>query len=332
MTIKKGQVRSFELAAAETAFGKVELPCTVIRGKESGPVLAVTAACHPMELNGVLASIRLKQQLKPEKLAGTVVIVHVQNVFGFMMKHGHTSPLDGINMGGAFRSRLAEVEETGNVSHQGKSVTHQIADTIFEQIISKSDYLIDLHGGELQESLMPNIEILNTGDESVNDRTREFAFSFGFDYVWEVPRGSLPEMPSYPADGSAVMEAMKCGIPGVYFEVGSEGHIDEKEVAFSVKSIKKAMRYLKMLPGNPRAKKSTVLYGGNVLFAGRGGLYVPNCKAGDTLRKNQILGKIISLTGEVLETHRCPARGVLTNIYTLGVVNPGDMLYVIGKL
>jgi predicted deacylase len=211
-------------------------------------------------------------------------------------------------------------------------MSHQIADCIFKNIISRSDYLIDLHGGELHESLMSNIEILPTDDETVNQRTREFAQAFAFDHIWEVPRGSIAELPSYPTDGSAVLEAMKCGIPAVFCEVGSEGRIEEELVDYTVKGVMNAMRYLEMLPGKFIQKKPTILVGGHVLFAGRGGLFLPKCKAGDTLKADQLLGQIISLSGDIVETIRSPANGVLTNIYTLGVVNPGDMLYVIGGL
>ncbi len=304
----------------------------MIRGEKPGPTIAVTAACHPMELNGVLTSIRLVDKIDPAKLSGTVAIVHVQNLFGFMMRRGHVSPLDGVNMGTAFSAQRAAVEEGGSVSHQGRSLSHQVADTVFEKIISQSDYLIDLHGGELHESLMSNIEILPIGEEEVDERTRAFAAAFGFGEVWEVPLGSIPEMPSYPARGSAVMEAMCSGIPAVYCEVGSEGRLEEPLVDFTVQGILNAMRFLKMLPGRYKSREIRTLSGGHVLFAGRGGLFVAKCAAGDTLRKNQVVGEIIGLRGEVLEAIRCPRRGVLTNVNTLGVVNPGDMLYVIANL
>ena len=329
--VEPGEIKTFELDAGETALGPVQIPCTVISGANKGPRVAVTAACHPMELNGVMTAARLAREIDPQHLSGTVAIVHVQNIFGFMMRRGHISPLDGVNFGTAFSSHRAAVEEGGSVSHQGMSVSHQIADCVFENFIKDADYLIDLHGGELHESLMSNIEILPAGDEETNERTREFAAAFGFDHVWEVPVGSIPQMPSYPASGSAVFESMRLGIPAIYCEVGSEGRLEESLVDFTVQGILNAMRFLSMLPGEHRKKEPMTLVGGNVLFAGRGGLFIAKCEAGDTLEKDQVIGEIFSIRGEVLETLRCPARGVLTNVNTLGVVNPGDMLFVIGS-
>lgn len=330
--VEPGEVKTFELEAGETALGPVRIPCTVVAGAEKGPRVAVTAACHPMELNGVMTAARLAKEIDPEQLSGTVAIVHVQNVFGFMMRRGHISPLDGVNFGTAFSSHRAAVEEVGSVSHQGMSVSHQIADCVFENFLKDADYLIDLHGGELHESLMANIEILPAGDEETNERTREFAAAFGFDHVWEVPVGSIPQMPSYPASGSAVIESMRLGIPAVYCEVGSEGRLEESLVDFTVQGILNAMRFLNMLPGEHETRKPMTLVGGNVLFAGRGGLFVAKCEAGDTLEEDQVIGEICDIRGDLLEALRCPARGVLTNVNTLGVVNPGDMLFVIANL
>lgn len=328
--IAKGSVKSFALPAGETALGDVDVPCTVINGSQKGPTVAITAACHPMELNGVLASIRLAKEIDPAGLCGALLIVHVQNVMGFQFKTGHISPLDGVNMGQAFPVPDVQVEDSGGVSHQGRSLSYEIAACIDTEIISRSDYLIDLHGGELHESLMANIEILPIGDDTIDARTRAFAQSFGFDYIWEVPCGSIPEMQSYPARGSAVREAMQKGIPAVYCEVGSEGKLDEQLVDYTVNGVFNALRYLDMLPGDKTVPRSRILSGGHVLFAIRGGLFLAKCQSGDELKTGQIIGEIINLAGEVVDTITAPSNGVLTNIITLGVVNPGDMLFVIG--
>lgn len=166
-----------------------------------------TAACHPMELTGVMTTIRLAREIDPEKLAGALLIVHVQNIMGFQSKRGHVSPLDGINMSRAFRAK-EDIDESGVVSHQGKSLTFLMADRIYSEIISRSDYFIDLHGGEVHESLVPNIEILPIGIKKTDDKIRFLARVFGFDLIWEVPKGSLQEMSDYPGSGMAVIESL----------------------------------------------------------------------------------------------------------------------------
>jgi hypothetical protein len=330
--LESGEKRTWDLPVGESVLKQVTVPCTALRGSQDGPVMAVTAGCHPMELNGILAAIRLAAALDPRELSGTVVIVHVQNVMGFELKRGHISPLDGINMAKAFPIGGRTVEDTGAVSHQGRSLTYAAAETIFEQIISRANFLIDLHGGELHEWLAPNIEILPIGQPDVDDRTRAFARAFAFDTIWEVPHGSIPEMPSYPARGSAVLEAMYRGIPAVFCEVGSEGRLEESLVDFTVQGILNVLKTYHMLPGHAETRSTQVLTGGHVLFASRAGLFLNYTRPGQRLQTGQLLGRIVDLKGQVVEEIQAPSEGVITNTITLGVANSGDMLYVIGNI
>jgi predicted deacylase len=330
--LKPGEKRTWDMRVGESALKSITVPCTALRGRTEGPTLAITAGCHPMELNGILAAARLGNEIDPEKLSGTVLIVHVQNVMGFEFKHGHTSPFDGINMGRSFPIANRTVEEAGAVSHQGRSLSYSASETIFERIISRANFLIDMHGGELHEWLAPNIEILPIGEPDIDERTRAFARSFGFDTIWEVPQGSIPEMPTYPGRGSAVREAMQRGIPAVFCEVGSEGRLEEPLVEFTVNAVLNVMRTHKMYPGDAHAGPVQVLRGGHVLFASRGGLFINHTKPAQRLKSGQLIGRIVSLRGEVVEEIRAPSEGVITNTITLGVANPGDMLYVIGDV
>lgn len=330
--LKPGEKRTWDMRVGESALKSITVPCTALRGRKDGPTLAVTAGCHPMELNGILAAARLGNELDPEKLSGTVLIVHVQNVMGFEFKHGHTSPFDGINMGKSFPIGNRAVEDAGAVSHQGRSLSYTASETIFERIISPANFLIDMHGGELHEWLAANIEILPIGEPDVDERTRAFARSFGFDTIWEVPQGSILEMPTYPGRGSAVREAMQHGIPAVFCEVGSEGRLDESLVDFTVKAVLNVMRTQRMYPGDAQTRPAQILRGGHVLFASRGGLFINHAKPAQRLSPGQLIGQIVSLRGDVVEEIRAPSEGVLTNTITLGVANPGDMLYVIGDV
>jgi nitrogenase molybdenum-iron protein alpha/beta subunit len=83
-----------------------------------------------------------------------------------------------------------------------------MADRIYSEIISRSDYFIDLHGGEVHESLVPNIEILPIGIKKTDDKIRFLARVFGFDLIWEVSKGSIQEMSDYPGSGMAVIESL----------------------------------------------------------------------------------------------------------------------------
>lgn len=331
--IRKGTKKSWGLVAAETSASKVEVPITVINGLEEGPVLGVLAGCHPGEVVGVAGSIRLAKEIDPTKLAGVLLIVHLQNVVGFQFKTAYVSPIDGVNMGRAYPIRTEKGEDQGREAlHQGRSVSYQIAHRIFVEVVSRVNYLVDLHGGELHESLASNIEIMPIGEEKVDQKMRKFAQWFGFDWVWEVPKGSIPEMPNYPGRGSAILEAACLGIPGVLCEVGGEGKIQESQVKEVVQGLRNVMVHLGMWKGEKTPLRSRLLRGGHVLFARRGGIFISRAEVGERVDKDQILGQVMDLSGRIVETFRSPSNGILLNKITLGIANPGDMLYVIGNL
>jgi predicted deacylase len=339
--VRKGEKKSWMLPAGETVLGAHSIPITVIKGAKDGPTLAVMAGCHPGELVAITAAIRLSREIEPSELAGTLIVVHVQNPLGLQFKQAYINPLDSMNLSRAYphlegpsTSNSSAQVDIGNSSvHRARSLTVNVAEKLFDEVVRQSDYLVDMHGGELNEWLVPNIEILMCGNEETNEKIRRFARAFGFDLVWELSTGGIPEMPTYPSAGMLVYEAVRNGIPAAYCECGREGKIEEDYVKTSFEGVVNLMKNLKMLEGMPKTpSKMEWLVGGSVIFANRGGLYVSLVKAGDKLRRGQELGYVMNLWGERLETFTSRVNGVLLNMVTLGVANPGDMLYVIGSI
>lgn len=331
-TVAAGEKRRLSFELYETITGVRSTPVTVARGPSDGPTLVVLAGCHPGEYNGIVSAIRFAAALDPAEISGTVVVVHAQNLPGLDARVGHNSPIDGVNMGRAFPVPGVAAEGTGNVSHQADSPTHRAARRIFDTFVRGADAVVDLHGGEFFETLPPNIEYLPTGDDKVDAATREFARSFGIELLWEVPAGSIPEMPTYPGRGSVAMEAGYLGIPGVFFEVGNEGKIEPDLVDLTVAGLQRCMRVLGMSPGRIDSVPHRTLVGGHVLFAGRGGFCLYEVEAGQEVRRGERLGTILDFTGETIEEFHAPAHSILTNVGTKGAVNPGDMLFVMGNV
>lgn len=322
------------LLAAETVTGWIRIPVTVLTGVSQGPTLAVTAACHPGEYNGIMASIRLAQAVDPEQLSGRIVIVHAENVPGVQAKVGHSSPLDGVNMGRAFPVPGDTVEIQGNVSHQAKSSTYQIAEAIFREVILQADAYIDLHGGEFFEFVPPNIEYFVTTNAEVDAATRALAAAFGFRLLWAVPQGSIREMPTYPGRGSAVFEAQLNGIPAAYCEVGGEGRVDEELVGLTLDGILRVLGSMQMIeaPPPPTETESVTLVGGHVLFAERAGMFLSSVAPGQEVAAGERLGEIVNLANETVQTLYAPQPAVLLNVVTRGIASSGDMLFVLGNL
>ena len=132
--------------------------------------------------------------------------------------------------------------------------------------------------------------------------------------IWEVPQGTIPQMPNYPGRGSAVAEANHRGIPSVFFEIGGEGKLVKEHVDFACDALKNVMKSIGMLEGEPVVVEPTVYSGGNVLFAQRGGLHFINIKSGDLVYEGQELGYTIDWNGDVIHRDICPCNGLMTNM------------------
>src|SRR5881628_709530 len=74
------------------------IPLTIVRGKDPGPTLALIAGTHGDEVAPVIALQRVRRELDPARLAGTVLLVQVANLPSFLRRTVYYSPIDGKNL------------------------------------------------------------------------------------------------------------------------------------------------------------------------------------------------------------------------------------------
>jgi predicted deacylase len=81
VTSASGEIKSgFISVPAGTDGPEIRIPITVVNGKKKGLVLALTAGIHGYEYPPILALQRLRRELDPAKIRGTVIMVHVVNM------------------------------------------------------------------------------------------------------------------------------------------------------------------------------------------------------------------------------------------------------------
>ena len=64
----------------------LDLHVEVFHGRKKGPTLLVCAAIHGDELNGIEICRRLINGIDPNELSGTLLVVPVVNMFGFIQQ------------------------------------------------------------------------------------------------------------------------------------------------------------------------------------------------------------------------------------------------------
>src|SRR6266542_508396 len=168
-------------AAGQTAFGAIEVPAgsdaalsipvAVVHGARPGPVLAIVSGAHGTEYASIIAVTRLIQQLDAKAVSGTVILVPLVNVPSFEQKVPHVNPVDSKSMNRFYPGKM-EGTQTERASY-----------LMTKEVVERCDHLIDLHGGDLDESLRPYSYWTKTGNEKLDAESRELVLAFGLDTI-----------------------------------------------------------------------------------------------------------------------------------------------------
>ena len=117
------------------------IPVVVVNGAKPGKVLALVSGAHGTEYVSIIALEKLIAKLDPAQITGTVILVPLINIASFEQKVPHVNPIDNKSMN-RFYPGKADGTQTERASY-----------VITKQIVDRCDYLIDYHGGDLDESL-----------------------------------------------------------------------------------------------------------------------------------------------------------------------------------
>src|SRR5215467_342277 len=142
------------------------IPVIVVNGARPGPTLALVAGAHGTEYASIIALERLAQTADPAAISGALIIAPLLNVASFAQKVPHLNPVDGKNM---------------NRFYPGKpdgTQTERISWAVTKQVLEKCDYLIDFHGGDLDENMRRYSYWADTGQERLDTISRGMVLAF----------------------------------------------------------------------------------------------------------------------------------------------------------
>src|SRR5580658_5787896 len=199
-TARSGQKSTGYIAVPAGVDAAANIPVIVVNGAKPGPVLALVAGSHGTEYASILALQKLAQAADPADLSGTLIIVPLINVPSFAQKVPHLNPVDGKNMNRFYPGRADGTQ------------TERISWAIAKQVVEKCDYLIDLHGGDLDENLRRYSYWAATGKEAQDSASRAMVLAFGLDHI------ILQDFKTPPAPGGPnplTRFAASLGKPGV---------------------------------------------------------------------------------------------------------------------
>ncbi|MFZ5816893.1 MAG: M14 family metallopeptidase [Bacillota bacterium] len=285
-----------------------EMPVILIQGANPGPTLAVTAGVHGAEYGGIAAASRLAAELDPAAVAGTVVIVPTVNMPAYRARVAYVVPLDGKNPNRVFPGSA------------GGTAAERIAYTLQQEVIRQADALLDLHGGDLVEALVPFSIYHRSGHPDVDQRSRQLAEAFGIRYVLESA-----------VQGAAYAAAAEAGVPAIIAEAGQQGIYDPAAAEVHLRGVRNVMRHLGMLPGEPERFPITHMSRFLWIFSDQEAQWYPGVACGDLVQKGQVVGELRDPFGTVLQRCLSPGEGAVLFLVTALAVGRGDPLLGIGQ-
>jgi predicted deacylase len=292
--------------------GFTQIPITVHKGSKPGPVLALTAGIHGYEYPPILAL----QRLRVNKLAGTLIVVHVANMPSFLGRTVYFSPLDGKNLNRVFPGR------------KDGTPSEQIAHAITTEVIDKCDYLLDLHCGDGNEWLRPYVYQTVTGDPAFDARIEELVSYCGFDHI--VIDRARPKDPT--ASLYCSNTAITRGKPAMTVESGFLGKADEKSTRAIVSGVENVMRYLKMIDGKPKEVTPVYLDPAEVLNSPATGILYPHVKPDQIVKKGATLAHITDFFGKKIADVKAPFAGVVLYVVSTPPITKGQPVACVGRI
>ena len=161
VTIKPGTRQSIDIPLPSFyTHSSVNMPVHVVHGRRPGPVLLVCASIHGDEINGVEIIRRLLTHKAINRCRGTLILIPVVNVYGFVSKSRYLPDRRDLN-------RAFPGSESG-------SMASRLANVFMSQIISHCTHIVDLHSGAVNRENLPQIRAKLRDDAEIEALARAF--------------------------------------------------------------------------------------------------------------------------------------------------------------
>lgn len=288
------------------------LPYLFVHGRDPGYKVAIIAAIHGDELNGVRILHELAQLLEGVEIHGSLCLVPVANLMGYT-NHSRYLP-DRRDLNRMFPG-LKDGSEGARLAH-----------FLWTEFIAQADVVIDLHSGSYNRWNYPHLR----GDMK-NPAMRDWAAKLEGQVI----------LSSAGVTGSLRKEAGKVGKPVFLVEAGETGRFEKKILVMGLRLLLQILVSLDCIdrsvfaeararldaeaPSTPHAagyyKKA------HWQRATHAGLFMPQVAPGDRVQVGQSLGFITDLFGEKRAEILSEKEGFVLGMHLHPQVVPGRALF-----
>lgn len=314
-TARRGELARGTIAVPAGVDAALDIPVAVVHGARPGPVLALVSGAHGTEYASIIALEQMIARLDPAQIAGTVIIVPLINVPSFEQKIAHVNPVDRKSMNRFYPGSMSGTQ------------TDRASYLITKQVVEPSDHLIDLHGGDLDESLRPYSYFTVTGNARQDSISKRMVLAFGLDHI--IISADRPKDP----DASRYLEntASTRGKPSFTAEAGYAGTVAPDDVQKLVDGCLGVMAYLKMLDRPVRPVEAPVWIERIVGIPSEvNGIFYPSVARGSYVAKGMKVGTVTDYLGRTSMEARAPEAGVIMFIRAVPSMTKGETIANVG--
>ena len=296
----------------ESAWGNLMIPIAVVRNGP-GPTALLTGASHGDEYEGPVALLDLASSLRPESIAGRVIIVPFMNALAFQAGR-RLSPVDGGNMNRLFPGR------------PDGSLTEKVADFFTRTLLPMADLVLDFHSGGRTLDFLPFAACHVLPDKVQEARCITARDAFAAPYAMKMLEIDATGM----YDG--VAEAL--GKTFVTTELGGGGTLTARTAAIARRGVRNILIHAGILEGALASDRSIELDMPSAdcfAFSQHSGLVEPAVDLGGAIRAGEVLARVhpVDRLGGAPAEYRAAIDGLLVARHFPGLIGPGDCLAVV---
>lgn len=290
----------------------------IVRGAEPGPVGYFGAGTHGDELNSIESVRRVALSLDPATVTGTVVLAVAHNLNSFDA-HVRVSPLDDKNPDHCFPGK------------SDGSPTEVLAHTLFTQLVSKADYVLDMHCAS-RGGWNPLYSVVFGDTREVAEGSAELAGQFGSIAVLDVQKEegkALGSSIGSALDNNLFVQSALQGRPSAIIEFGGSAQLTQSQIDLGVAGILNVLRSRGQLSdAAPTMYSPLVTQNAATLHSPDSGFLALRKRSGDPVVAGEKVGVLKLLFGGVVDLES-PVTGVILRTAAEATVAQGDRVVTV---
>ncbi|MFT5720242.1 MAG: putative deacylase, partial [Motiliproteus sp.] len=256
-------------------------------------------------LNGVEVCRQLLKHKTLNRIHGTLIIVPVVNIFGFIHRSRYLPDRRDLN-------RCFPGSDKG-------SLGARIAYIFRTRILNHCTHVIDMHTGAIHRSNLPQIRA-----NLDNPTAERMAQAFGAPVIVD----------SKLRDGSLRQCADEANISLILYEAGEALRFNDNAIRGGIRGVLNVMRTLSMLPSSKHPKRllpPVVANSSSWIRAESDGVFRSGVRLGQRVSRDQLMGVVASPFGDQEHEIFAPTSGIIIGQNNIPLVNEGEALYHLAR-